>query len=450
MALGQVRVGVTSSFSYIDSSHHVEEDQFEKDPVTGEPKELQAAEHEVDLALLDSDVRVSFGLGARFAWELRLPFRVVAVDAGFRDATGRELEGFESIHHRDEVVAGIGDVELGGRIRAVSPQDLDATLFDVIAAVALPTGDVEENPFELGRRGLDHQHIFFGTGTVDPILGINGSHGFGPVDLALWGTARTSLYSGSIGYRSGTKLTLGVALATGFGLDDWYFSLGPEVYHEEPSTWDDGSVSSNSGRTNLGPVASAFWQPNDLVQPYLLLKKPFTLRALGGQLDLPIVVSLGVNFNFNVLDDGGDDDGHGHAHGGHDHGHDHGDEHRPPPAALMKGDVEDLAVGGASFVEAEAAVPGKVTVVDFWATWCHPCADIGVLLQGLAAEHDDLAVRRVEVVDDDSPVVGEHLGEDVMLPVIWIYDRSGQRVHDLRGTSEEVVHDAVEALLERP
>jgi len=71
-------------------------------------------------------------------------------------------------------------------------------------------------------------------------------------------------------------------------------------------------------------------------------------------------------------------------------------------------------------------------------------------LRELAAEHPELAVRRVEVIDDDSPVVKEHLsGDDVQLPVVWIYDQQGRRVYELVGTAEEQVEASLIELLER-
>ncbi len=440
-----MRIGVAASGSYVSSSHDVEADQLEKDPFTLEPLPVQAAEHEVDLLLFDAQLRLSLGLGTRFAWEARIPFRVVGADATFLDASGAELEDFESIHHRDEVLAGIGDIEMGGRVRIVKPDEDEPSLVDVFAAMAFPTGEVEDNPYELGRAGRTHQHIFFGTGTLDPIVGLNASRSFGPVDLAVWSTVRTSLYDGSHGYRAGTKLTAGLGLSTGFGLEDWTFTVGPELYHEEPSTWDDGREAVNSGRTDLSPLLGVFWRASEGIQPYLVVKKPITLRTAGGQFDLPLVITLGADFDVGLFGAATEEDDHGHAHG---HGHEHDDADDEPPQHLAEADVRDLAVGGASFSMADAVVEGKITVVDFWATWCHPCEHIDNLLRVLAAEHPELAVRRVEVIDDDSPVVRQHFDDEITLPIVWIYDREGKRVHTLSGTNEQAVKQALEPLLD--
>jgi len=386
----------------------------------------------VNLTLFDADLRLSLGLGTRFAWEARIPFRVVGVDAAFLDEQGQAIEGFESIHHRDEVVAGIGDVELGARVRIIGPSLSEVLLLDLHGGLAFPTGSVENNPFELGRSGSTHQHIFFGTGTLDPFLGLNMSRSFGPVDLALWASGRTSLYAGSHGYRAGTKITTGIAAGTGFGLDSLYFTLGPELYHEEPSTWDDGRDAVNTGRTDLSAMLGVFWQASDAVQPHLVVKKPFTIRSEGGQFNLPVVVSLGVDFNIGLFGEAA-----------REHVHDHG----ATKVVADGGDVTDVALGGDSFKLEDAVVRGKVTVIDFWASWCHPCEHIDALLRKLAAEHPDLAVRRAEVVDGDGPVVSEHLSGDVRLPIVWIFDRNGKRRRALSGTTDEEVRRALAPLL---
>lgn len=72
-------------------------------------------------------------------------------------------------------------------------------------------------------------------------------------------------------------------------------------------------------------------------------------------------------------------------------------------------------------------VPGKYTVFDVYADWCAPCRMVDSRLRELTAEREDLAVRRLNVVDFDSPLSGE-LGPDFSaLPFLIVFSPSGKR-----------------------
>lgn len=141
---------------------------------------------------------------------------------------------------------------------------------------------------------------------------------------------------------------------------------------------------------------------------------------------------------------GAGDDEHEHddEHGHDDHGHDDHDHAEAP-----SGDFRDVAIGGESFDPSAVVKTGRITVIDFWATWCHSCEHIEHALRELAAEHDELTVLRAEVPDLDAPIVDAHLGGLIALPTVWIYDTSGERVHALEGTNEDAVRRALDALL---
>jgi thiol-disulfide isomerase/thioredoxin len=96
--------------------------------------------------------------------------------------------------------------------------------------------------------------------------------------------------------------------------------------------------------------------------------------------------------------------------------------------------VDDLAKGGASFAAKDAPLIGKVTIIDFWGDWCSTCkAKLPELIAFQKKHANDLALRRVEVPDFDTPVALEHMPEVGGLPHIWIYDRAGVRQHVLTG-----------------
>jgi thiol-disulfide isomerase/thioredoxin len=73
-------------------------------------------------------------------------------------------------------------------------------------------------------------------------------------------------------------------------------------------------------------------------------------------------------------------------------------------------------------------VPGKITVFDFWATWCEPCKLVDHELAEIVRRHpDDLAVRKVNVVDVDSPASQKYLGP-LTLPHLVVFGRDGTQL----------------------
>jgi hypothetical protein len=71
------------------------------------------------------------------------------------------------------------------------------------------------------------------------------------------------------------------------------------------------------------------------------------------------------------------------------------------------------------------------------------------LLRALAAKHPNLAVRRVEIIDFDSPAAAEHLPGVKGLPVVWVLDERGRRVETLVATSAREVYEKLEKRLGR-
>jgi hypothetical protein len=295
MDKGRFRVGLSMTGSYVHASHPVASDQREP----GVPLADQPAEHVLDLGLLQWDLDAQAGLHRRFAFELQLPVRTTIIDATFLDADGAVLPRGRSIHHRDETIAGIGDVILTGRVGLVLPQDVPRWTLALRAGLSLPTGRTEPNPFELGARGQDHQHMFFGTGTFDPVLGLETNVAFDRFSLVGWMLAKTPLYANDYGYRGSRMVVGGLGAQSGFGLRRWSFLVQPEVYFETPARWDT-QADVNSGRTSLVATAGVLALPAPGWQIHLLAKVPYATWAQGGQLRWPFVGMLGFTYTFDV------------------------------------------------------------------------------------------------------------------------------------------------------
>ena len=73
-------------------------------------------------------------------------------------------------------------------------------------------------------------------------------------------------------------------------------------------------------------------------------------------------------------------------------------------------------------------VGGKYTVLDFYAVWCGPCRLVDARLRELCARRRDLAVRKLNVVDFDSPLAGQLGYRLTALPHLVVFTPSGKRI----------------------
>lgn len=82
------------------------------------------------------------------------------------------------------------------------------------------------------------------------------------------------------------------------------------------------------------------------------------------------------------------------------------------------------------------AVAGKYTVFDVFAEWCGPCREVDERLRKLATERTDVAFRKLNVRDFDTPLARE-LGPDFeALPHVVVLTPAGKRI-DIPGTDFE-------------
>ena len=73
-------------------------------------------------------------------------------------------------------------------------------------------------------------------------------------------------------------------------------------------------------------------------------------------------------------------------------------------------------------------VPGKYTVLDFYAVWCGPCRLVDARLRQLSASRRDIAVRKLNVVDFDSPLAGQLGYRLTALPHLVVFTPTGKRI----------------------
>jgi hypothetical protein len=288
-----LQLGIHISGTRVSTSHHVDPSEYEPDL----PPELQPDEHALEMGLATATLQAALGVSTRVAVELAVPLRVLLADATF-ERDGARID-VDSIHHRDELRVGLGDVQLGAAVNLLPPAAKGLWL-TVRPGVTLPTGETVPDPHELGARGERHDHVAFGSGTVDPALGLAAGYDLSAVALVAWVDGRGGLYENEHGHLRGVAVSGALGADSALGTRHWRFRAELGALHETPSTWD-GEAAENSGRTDLRPGVSVVWRFTPTWMTRLAAQRPITLRARGGQLEIPVVLQLGVESTLKVF-----------------------------------------------------------------------------------------------------------------------------------------------------
>jgi hypothetical protein len=246
--------------------------------------------HVQDLTTTELAATVARGLTPGLGVELVGFFRRLDAGIEFEDADRQPLSLPDGdIHHRNETLVGPGDPWLLVHgVRGVGAWTLAAR-----AGLSLPLGRTEENPFALGRAGISHQHIQFGTGTFDPLLGLAAGTRLGRVNLSFHLLGRIVIAENGHGYRAGNRW-LGMAAGDGPLGGRWRWNAGVDLAREEAERWD-GRVEEegNLGRTDVLLSFGAGRALGGAGALTLTAKVPVVTRATGAQLDYPVLVVLG-------------------------------------------------------------------------------------------------------------------------------------------------------------
>ena len=336
--------------------------------------------------------------------------RVFHTTIRYLDPSGHEVS-IENpfIHHHDETLTGIGDPWLLGR----GAMRLGGVTLGARLGVTIPLGRTEPDPFVLGDMGLPHEHSQFGTGTIEPIIGIDAARSFGGVKVDAYGVTVQSLYANRHGYLAGDRYAGGLGAASALGTKRWRFRATFEAQHETAEVWngvrhtDEGNI----GRTDVLAGAEVTVRVNDDWHVGASLKVPLYTHAEGGQLAASPYVGLSVGTHFHLFE-------------GHGHPHDHAADVPVTPGDWTGLDMHEVSSDGS--VVPLTPAPGKITVFDFWATWCKPCRVVDHELAEVVRRHPDaIAVRKVNVVDVDSPASLKYLA-NYTLPHLKVFGRDGK------------------------
>jgi thiol-disulfide isomerase/thioredoxin len=353
-----------------------------------------------------------------------LPFRVFDTHIRYLDpATGQvvQIEN-PTLHHRNEVLTGIADLWLLGRVAIRVP----AATVSARLGTTVPLGSTVPDPFVLGAMGIPHEHTQFGTGTFEPIAGLEGYGMLRGVTLDAYALTVQSLYANDLGYKSGNRYLVGLGAASDLGAQSWRFRTTLERLSETAESWH-GTVYTSEGNIGRTDVLVGFEATYRIAEDWhaaLAVKIPVYTHVVGGQLDVPVYVSLTIGTHVHLW---------------------------KPRAEGARGDwagldERELARGGQ--LVPLAPVPGRITVFDFWADWCVPCVALDRELAQVARRHpEDVAVRKIEVVDTDSPAWAAYLAPGgFQLPHVKLYGRDGKLVWERSGSPAALaaaVEDAI-------
>jgi hypothetical protein len=239
---------------------------------------------------------VAYAFTKALGAELQVPLRLNHTTIQFRSLDGTPITlDYENIHHRNETLFGLGDASVLGRYTF----SLGAVRLSTRAGFTVPLGNTVEDPFALGEAGLPHQHVQFGTGTVQPLLGLEAEHTREFWSARAWGQAQLSLAENSHGFRAGHRFGLGVSGEVKL-VGALRASAGADVANEQPERW--GGVvqqDGNLGRTDVLVGGGLHWGTR-AVQLGLTFRIPVYSYIIGheGQLEYPGLLNLHVGTVF--------------------------------------------------------------------------------------------------------------------------------------------------------
>jgi len=116
-----------------------------------------------------------------------------------------------------------------------------------------------------------------------------------------------------------------------------------------------------------------------------------------------------------------------------------------PWAKANGGDISTLVTDGSDLPNLQThVVAGKVTVFDFGAIWCEPCRVLDEHMLQVVEQRDDVAYRKLDVGDWDTPLAKRYLTGVPKLPYVIVYGKKGDVVGQIVGLDLKGIDAAIE------
>lgn len=204
----------------------------------------------------------------------------------------------EELHHRNETLVGLTDPWLS--LRGGQQRGPWSAILRIGAT--LPVGNTVPNPFKLAREGKVHEHIQFGTGTVDPFIEWEVRRVAGHFTIAANMLGKFTLYQNSHGYQAGNQISAGVRTWSDLWTKRWNFMVGAAVINEQAERWNGiREEEGNLGRTDLALDTSISVRLPRAVILSLGVRVPVYTIAAGEQLATPAAAELAVTRTFGLI-----------------------------------------------------------------------------------------------------------------------------------------------------
>lgn len=265
-AVDLFRVRVSQQWASMDGSHPSSQ------PVPNE--------HFVSLDWFRTEVQAAWSFAEDWDAELAVPYDVKRVRARYELPDGTDYDNpVAGIHHRDETLEGLSD------LRLVFSHRWSALLFEgdtlrVGAGFTIPTGHTEANPYERAALGIEHQHIQFGNGTVDPLARADYAIAFGRWSLAAGLSAHRPLYENRRDYVGAGLFEASIG-ARWSPLEAFTIELSYAALYQTRAYWD-GDADENSGYVLQAAALAAVVRVSKTLSLSARALRPFWIETRGG------------------------------------------------------------------------------------------------------------------------------------------------------------------------